>query len=162
MGKDTKIKQIISLLLGILIICSICSCKRKEDTVEDRVDVNVEKKAVELPYNDTNTDTTKTREKENKDDELKHLSADDAAEENRDYISLYMSKIDELHSSGLAYQLALVNVNGDDIPKLAACNSIGPGSDNTFLYTFYDNDTILLESGAAGFDGYRIEFGSVK
>lgn len=96
-------------------------------------------------------------------EELKHLSSDaNTAEENSDYISLYLGKIDELNRSGLADQFALVNVNGDDIPELAACNSLGPCSDNTFLYTLYDNDAVLLESGIAGFDGYSIKFSEGK
>lgn len=75
------------------------------------------------------------------------------------YVELYLERIFELKSTDMADQFLLVDVDGNDIPELAASHSSGTFSeDNTFLYTVYDNSVVLLECGTSGMDGCSIEF----
>ena len=83
-------------------------------------------------------------------------------DENVSYAKLYLDEIEELHTSGKADLFLLINVDGDDVPELAALNSEGPSDENLFLYTVYEGDVTLLESVAAGFDGQGIEFAEGK
>ncbi len=91
-------------------------------------------------------------------EEVKEETEEKEPENDHSYAQLYLTEIAKLYDSGDADQFALVNVDGDDIPELVACHSEGPCRDNTFLYTVYNGEIALLESGAAGFDGYSIEF----
>ncbi len=82
------------------------------------------------------------------------MAAADAA------LGRYLSTIRELHDSGSADRFALVYVDGDDVPELAAVNSEGLWDrDQVFLYTLDGDEPVLLASDIApGMEGHSIAF----
>ncbi len=72
----------------------------------------------------------------------------------------YLAKAEELSKSGLADRFALIDVDGDDTPELAAVSSEGSWEkDQVFIYTVKDGDVILLTSDIApGMEGHRVGF----
>lgn len=72
----------------------------------------------------------------------------------------YLAKAEELSKSGLADRFALIDVDGDDAPELAAVSSEGSWEkDQVFIYTVKDGDVILLTSDIApGMEGHRVGF----
>ncbi len=72
----------------------------------------------------------------------------------------YLSIITELHDSGKADQFALVYVDGDDVPELAAVSSEGSwDKEQIFLYTLDGDRPVLLASDIApGMEGHSVAF----
>lgn len=72
----------------------------------------------------------------------------------------YIDQMEILLSDGDADQFALVDVDGDDIPELAASSSEGSwDKDQIFLYTVYDGELILLASEiGSGMEGHALGF----
>ncbi len=86
-------------------------------------------------------------------------AAEAAPAENNSYASLYLGEIEQLRNTGQADSFALINVDGDDIPELAASDSKGSYEhDNVFLYTVYNEEIRLLESGMSTLDGYFLDY----
>lgn len=76
------------------------------------------------------------------------------------YSDIYAGEIDELVSSGDADLFALVDVDGDDTPELAAISSEGSwDKDQVFLYTTDGQDIVLLANDIGpGMEGHAIGF----
>ena len=74
--------------------------------------------------------------------------------------SPYLARAEELSKSGRADRFALIDVDGDDTPELAAVSSEGSwDKDQVFIYTVKDGDVILLTSDIApGMEGHRVGF----
>jgi len=72
----------------------------------------------------------------------------------------YLSTITELHDSGRADRFALVYVDEDDVPELAAVSSEGAwDKEQTFLYTLSGDEPVLLASDIApGMEGHSVFF----
>ncbi|XME02618.1 hypothetical protein QYZ88_000140 [Lachnospiraceae bacterium C1.1] len=79
---------------------------------------------------------------------------------NASYASVYLKEIDELNTAGNADLFALVDVNGDEIPELAAISTEGSwDKDQVFLYTTDGSEIYLLASDIApGLEGHYIGF----
>ena len=82
------------------------------------------------------------------------MAAADAA------LGRYLSTIRALHDSGSADRFALVYVDGDDVPELAAVSSEGSWDKaQVFLYTLDGDEPVLLASDIApGMEGHSIAF----
>ncbi|MCR5093232.1 MAG: hypothetical protein K6B72_04610 [Lachnospiraceae bacterium] len=77
--------------------------------------------------------------------------------------AVYAATLEELHASGAADSFALVDVDGDSTPELAAVDSEGPAEANTFLYTISsDGQVVEHERCMTGYDGAAIYFSEGK
>lgn len=76
------------------------------------------------------------------------------------YADIYKTQIEELSSQGQADLFALVNVDDDEIPELAAISSEGSwDKDQVFLYTTDGKEAVLLASDIGpGMEGHFIGF----
>ena len=76
------------------------------------------------------------------------------------YAELYLPEIEALHDAGKADRFAFVDVDGDDVPELAAVSSEGSwDKEQVFLYTVCDGKAVLLASDIApGMEGHSIAF----
>ncbi len=72
----------------------------------------------------------------------------------------YTKQATQLQQDGMAQLFALVDVNGDETPEMAALNSNGGwDSDCVFLYTFDGQKAVLLESDIRpGMEGHFLGF----
>ncbi len=75
------------------------------------------------------------------------------------YSALYLDKIDELASKGLADQFALVDIDSDDIPELIASDSEGSfDHENAFIFTITGTEVTELASVISGVDGGNLDY----
>ncbi|MCR5507890.1 MAG: hypothetical protein K6F34_04295, partial [Lachnospiraceae bacterium] len=91
--------------------------------------------------------------------------ASDAGEDSGDnagdnaYGALYLDKVNELSSEGLADQFALEYIDEDEIPELIASDSEGSfDHENAFIFTIYNGEVTELASVIAGVDGGSLDF----
>ncbi len=88
-------------------------------------------------------------------------SAGDASEKPAGGYDVYLDKINELKSEGLADQftLAFINDDGRDIPELIASDSKGSfDHENAFIFTFEDGKVVEVASVIAGVDGANLDY----
>ena len=88
-------------------------------------------------------------------------SAGDASGESAGGYDVYLDKIDELKSEGLADQftLAFINDDGRDTPELIASDSKGSfDHKNAFIFTFEDGKVVEVASVIAGVDGANLDY----
>lgn len=82
-----------------------------------------------------------------------------AVEDDNAYGELYIDKINELKSDGLADQFALADIDADDTPELIASDSEGSfNHDNAFIFTIFNDEVVQLASVIAGVDGGHLDF----
>ncbi len=75
------------------------------------------------------------------------------------YITIYRELVNEMADSGMADQFMLATIDRDEIPELLASHSDEPyDQENTFIYTVYDNEPVLLASVIAGVDGASLSY----
>ena len=96
--------------------------------------------------------------------DLANLSAETssaaAGEEGSGY-DVYLDKMDELKSAGLADQftLAFIDDTGSDIPELIASDSTGSfDHENAFIFTYHDGKVVEVASVIAGVDGANLDY----
>ncbi len=80
------------------------------------------------------------------------------AEEEPTYQNLYLKEAKDLVDSDNADNFALYDIDGDGVPELIAVSSEGSwDKDQVFLYTFYNDEIVLLASDIApGMEGHYI------
>ena len=74
---------------------------------------------------------------------------------------VYLDKMDELKSAGLADQftLAFIDDTGSDIPELIASDSTGSfDHENAFIFTYHDGKVVEVASVIAGVDGANLDY----
>lgn len=77
----------------------------------------------------------------------------------KEYAGLYLDKINELKSEGLADQFALEYIDQDEIPELIASDSEGSfDHENAFIFTVYNGEAVQLAAVIAGVDGGSLDF----
>ncbi len=93
---------------------------------------------------------------------VKAVATRSADKENAEesYKKIYSELVEELSTSGQADMFALVNVDDDDIPELAAVSSEGSwDKEQVFLYTTDGKEAVLLADDIApGMEGHYIAF----
>ena len=142
-------KKALIMLLILVASINFVACEKKEEettTVEENP---------ETEENDTDYEEYTESEVVEENPEI-----ETEAEPDLTYVSLYLNQINEIYTSGTADQFALVNVDGDDIPELAAVSSEGSwDKDQIFLYKIFDNQIVLLASDIApGMEGHSIAY----
>ncbi len=88
-------------------------------------------------------------------------SAGDASTEAAGGYEVYLDKINELKSEGLADQftLAFINDDGRDTPELIASDSTGSfDHENAFIFTYEDGNVVEVASVIAGVDGANLDY----
>lgn len=88
-------------------------------------------------------------------------SASDASGKSSGGYEVYLDKIDELKSEGLADQftLAFINDDGRDTPELIASDSTGSfDHENAFIFTFEDGEVVEVASVISGVDGANLDY----
>ena len=84
---------------------------------------------------------------------------EDKNTEGNTYGAIYLDKINELKSEGLADQFALVNIDGDDVPELIASDSEGSfDHENAFIFTISNDKAIQLAAVITGVDGGNLDY----
>ena len=75
-----------------------------------------------------------------------------------DYAGYYIDKATELNKAGKADSFALIDVDADGVPELAAADSKGEMREegNAFLFTAGNGEAVKLLSVNSGFDGAHI------
>ena len=149
-------RRVLCIVVAFSALISLSACGQK--TTEPAAEA-VEPAAETV---EPTAETAETVAKEEASSEVSTAEPETEEAENSSYAKLYLDEIESLNTSGKADLFLLVNVDGDDVPELAALNSEGPSEENLFLYTVYDGDITLLESVSAGFDGHGIEFSEGK
>ncbi len=136
-------KKKLTYLISVFIFAAfLCACSEGEGSAADTAD-SVE----EVTINSVKDTADDTEDAES-----------DAA--GSAYADIYISEIEKLSSSGEADLFALVYVDDDEIPELAAVSSEGSwDKDQVFLYTADGKETVLLASDIApGMEGHYIAF----
>ncbi|SEM28356.1 hypothetical protein SAMN04487770_13212 [Butyrivibrio sp. ob235] len=131
--------KIISVMLVGVMATALCACgdgTPVDSSIEDKVQAVVEA--------------------EDEDTAL----ADDLPDSAGSYKKAYQKVVDDLSSAGDADMFALVDVNDDDIPELAASSSEGSwDKDQVFLYTADAGKAVLLASDIGpGMEGHFIAY----
>ncbi|MCR4754194.1 MAG: hypothetical protein K5868_01565 [Lachnospiraceae bacterium] len=86
-------------------------------------------------------------------------TSEDIVDAETEYATEYYNLVEELYMCGKADSFALVDVNGDEIPELAASESTETYYyDNAYLYTIFDENVKLLISVVTGIDGIHIYY----
>ena len=81
------------------------------------------------------------------------------ADDDNRYAELYIDKINELKSDGLADQFAIADIDADDNPELIASDSKGSfDHDNAFIFTIINDEVVQLVSVIAGVDGGSLDY----
>lgn len=131
-------RNLLASFVAGLIICSVCACGKKEESVAE----------VETPVVEKATEVEKVEEPETMGESTEEVEED--PEKDYSYAPLYLDEIEKLHSSGQADQFALIIVDGDDIPELVAIHSdYNEGysnEENGGLYTLFENKIVKLEN----------------
>ena len=80
------------------------------------------------------------------------------------YAALYIEQIEALLDAGDADQFAFYDINADETPELIAVSSEGSwDKDQIFLYTFYDDEIVLLLTDVApGIEGHYVAISGEK
>ncbi len=149
-------KRVLCIVVAFAALISLSACGQK--TTEPAAEA-VEPAAETV---EPTAETAETAAKEEASSEVSTAEPETEEAESSSYAKLYLDEIESLNTSGKADLFLLVNVDGDDVPELAALNSEGPAEENLFLYTVYDGNIKLLQSVTAGFDGQGIEFAEGK
>ncbi|MBQ9550782.1 MAG: hypothetical protein IJU87_08215 [Lachnospiraceae bacterium] len=90
-------------------------------------------------------------------------TASDTGEGGGAYEALYLGKVNELSSEGLADRFGLYHIDNDDIPELIAADSNGSfDHDNAFIFSVFDGKVVQLAGGISGVDGTSISFSEKK
>ena len=75
------------------------------------------------------------------------------------YITAYRGLVKEMSDAGVADQFMLAKIDGDEIWELLASSSEGSfNQENTFIYTFHNDEPVLLASVIAGSDGASLSY----
>ena len=156
MKRKTKITAII--LCTILAFSLLCGCSKEENTVSTTGN------AEETVSTTGNTEETDEGKGDLITDENQFADSDtdeaDAGEESGGY-EVYLDKINELKSAGLAdqFELAFINDDGDDIPELIASDSSGSfDHENAFIFTVNNGEVVEVASVIAGVDGANLDY----
>lgn len=82
-----------------------------------------------------------------------------AAEGGNSAYGVYIDKINELKSEGLADQFALEKIDGDDIPELIASDANGSfDHENAFIFTIFNDEAVQLAAVMTGVDGGNLDY----
>ncbi len=154
------------LLIAVELISLVLSACGSSNSKQDREAKEAAERIVEGAVDEAKTELENkvAEEKEEikeKKEEIKEGIKEEIKEvENSLFSSIYMKQADELNSTGQADLFSLVDVDGDNIPELAAISSEGAwDKDQVFLYTTDGSEIITLASDIApGMEGHFIAF----
>ena len=140
-------KKALIMLLILVASINFVACEKKEEETTT-VEENPETEENDTDYEeDTESEVVEENPK-----------IETEAETDLTYVSLYLNQINEIYTSGTADQFALVNVDGDDIPELAAVSSEGSwDKDQIFLYKIFDKNNQRYQL-IPGFELHFLQF----
>ena len=125
-----------------------------EEPVEEQTDEPAEKQTEEpvaAPEEASSEEAAPVVDEQAKDN-------DESADEPR-YITAYRGLVKEMSDAGVADQFMLAKIDGDEIWELLASSSEGSfNQENTFIYTFHNDEPVLLASVIAGSDGASLSY----
>ena len=134
---------ILSLVINIL-----CACGTDQKQTEQADHLRTTQEADEIAVNPADEpmeeEETGQQTSEESEGEEEQTEKELASRELRLAASAYLETVEELYSSQSADQFALIHVDGDDIPELAAVGSGGEQGDCSYLYTYYEEKSALL------------------
>ena len=147
------IKKAVAVICLSVLIFSMCACGAKDAEPESDDESEVTEEVAEDDEEEGRGDLI-----EEEDDE-EEGRGDQFSDEDL-YAALYIEQIEALIEAGDADQFAFYDINADEIPELIAVSSEGSwDKDQIFLYTFYDDEIVLLLTDVApGIDGHYIAF----
>lgn len=156
MVTDMNNKILLAVAL-LLISLNLCACEKEIETTEtiETTTTTVANKNEHVSQIAVNSDDLE--------DNMEEITESSDSNDKPEYAQPYLNKIDELFNAKMANQFSLIYVNEDDIPELVAVNTNTDNmEDDVFLYTFYDNNVILLESGIVGMYACHLEYADHK
>ncbi len=145
------IRSITTLALSVTLALALAACGGAENEPEP-----VEEEEYEEEYEDYEEQPLEDEdyEEEEYEEEEYDMTSDEPS-----YVSIYRALVVEMSESGEADQFILAMIDDDEIPELLASNSEEPyGQDNTFIYTVYNDEPVLLASVIAGQDGASLSY----
>ena len=129
---------LVSTVMMIMLSC-LCACGNRQPDIDEETEEITDEQ-------DDSEDGTDSKEKQTETEESKP-----------DYATIYLSAINELYITGKADRFELMDIDGDDIPELAAAESAETYYyDNAYLYTIKEEKPCLIKSLVSGVDGIHM------
>lgn len=162
-----KNKKIIAVLVCAALLGTVPVGCASETGSGDPKEAAAEVKAEDVTYDEAEPEAVTSEEAETEDATAGDAQTEDASANGNeaetgagDEANPYLAKAAELSKSGEADRFALIDVDGDDTPELAAVSSEGSWEkDQVFIFTLKDGDAVLLTSDVApGMEGHRVGF----
>ncbi len=159
--KNTK--RVTAAILSVMLGLTLAACGSGSDTAAvDNTQTEAENKDAAAVESEAPAKEDVATEQASEDSG----SADDGSETTRSEMMtedacdpVYRDQVKEMVSSGTADQFMLVYIDDDEIPELLASNSEGPlDKENAFIYTFYNDELVLLASVISGADGGSLSY----
>ena len=147
------IRRIALPAASLMLMFSLAACGQGNETAEVS---EPEEYAEDVEEDDYLED--QPLEEEPYEEEYEEQMTEDVAE-GPAFVSIYRDLVSEMSDSGTADQFILAYLNDDDIPELLACDSEGSyDHENTFIYTVYNDEPVLVASVIAGVDGASLSY----
>ncbi len=157
-----KVVTTVIILSLALVFSGLCGCgKKAEEAPADQAIEDPEEGRGDLITDEEQSADPEEEPAEEPAEEPEDVEGSDGAEESDSGFSVYMDKINELKSEGLADQftLAYINDDGSDTPELIASDSKGSFEhENAFIFTVYNGEVVEVASVIAGVDGANLDY----
>lgn len=152
------IKRMTALAVSAVLAMTLVACGGESEPA-----------ATDAPTEEKVEDVEEAQEETDPVEEAEDTGADETADatsraagglgDDAGYPAVYSDIVFEMWDDDTADQFALADIDGDGIYELLACDSEGNlNQENTFIYTVYDGEAVLLASVIAGSDGASLSY----
>ncbi len=155
------IRRIVAPTVSVMLALSLAACGSGENEPLEIEEPEMTEE-YEEPVEEESYDEADAYEENEEAQESEEKEENEEPEETADelsYVPIYRELVSEMSESGMADQFMLAVIDDDEIPELLASNSEGPFDlENTFIYTVYDDEPVLLAGVIAGVDGASLSY----
>lgn len=162
MSLKQTIKRMTALILFTVLALLLASCGKEADGSAPSAEPA--KEQVSEPLEEQKEETADNAEEASSEEPVKAedneagTEPEGSSDEPR-YVTVYRGLVEEMSDAGVADQFMLARINDDEIWELLASSSEGPlDRENTFIYTVYNDEPVLLASVTAGVDGASLSY----
>ena len=151
------IRRIALPAASLMLMLSLAACGQGNETAEVSEPEEYEEYVEEDDYLEDQPLEEEPYEEEGEEGYEEQMTEEVAA--GPAFVTIYRDLVSEMSDSGTADQFILAYLNDDDIPELLACDSEESyDHENTFIYTVYNDEPILVASVIAGVDGASLSY----